>query len=192
MPYKDKKKERAHAKEYRKKNRYKINEYHRKYYSTPKWKNYNKEYYKKNKEKLIKQIKEYYKTNKDKHLKQKKEYYKKNKEKILQHDKKYYEKEIKGKGICVDCGKAIMKGSLRCKFCMTKNERAYNWKGDNVGYTVLHKWIRKNKPKPNVCEICGIKKPREVANISRQYKRDINDFKWLCNNCHKKFDRGKN
>ena len=32
-----------------------------------------------------------------------------------------------------------------------------NWKGDNVGYSCLHKWATRHKPKPEFCEICGIK-----------------------------------
>lgn len=43
-----------------------------------------------------------------------------------------------------------------------------NWRGDDIGYGHLHKWIRKYKPKSDVCENCGIKtnKPLDAANIS--------------------------
>lgn len=36
--------------------------------------------------------------------------------------------------------------------------------------------------------------PYELANISGQYKRDTNDFQWVCRSCHTKIDnkmRGK-
>jgi len=59
-----------------------------------------------------------------------------------------------------------------------------NWKGDNVGYTALHNWIERNKLKPKECEHCKKLKKLEAANISGKYKRDVNDFEWLCRNCH--------
>lgn len=58
------------------------------------------------------------------------------------------------------------------------------WKGNNVSYPALHAWIRKNKIKPKLCECCKIKPPFDIANISGKYKRDINDFRWLCRKCH--------
>lgn len=58
------------------------------------------------------------------------------------------------------------------------------WKGDKVGYNALHTWIRKNKSKPKLCEECKVKPPKDVANISGLYKRDINDFEWICRKCH--------
>jgi len=73
---------------------------------------------------------------------------------------------------------------------MEKNVGCKNgmWKGDNVGYYALHIWINKHKPKPGLCEECKQKPPYDCANISGQYKRDVNDFKWLCRSCHMKSD----
>jgi len=62
------------------------------------------------------------------------------------------------------------------------------WKGDDVGNKSLHEWGRKHKPKPEFCEMCNIRPPYDLANISGEYKRDINDFKWLCRSCHMKED----
>ncbi len=62
------------------------------------------------------------------------------------------------------------------------------WKGDKVGYIPLHQWIGNHKPKPKFCEICKKNKPYDLANISGEYKRDVNDFKWLCRSCHMKSD----
>ena len=59
-----------------------------------------------------------------------------------------------------------------------------NWKGDSVGYNALHEWIRNHKPQPSFCENCKSTKAHDLANISGEYKRDINDFKWLCRRCH--------
>lgn len=70
-----------------------------------------------------------------------------------------------------------------------KNEKHHNWKGNKVGYSGLHKWIKRNKPKPKFCEDCKEKKPFDLANISGEYKRDIKDFKWVCRGCHIKMDR---
>ena len=98
------------------------------------------------------------------------------------------------------CGKMTIKG--RCKSCSNrdrKGEYGYNgknklaeknpmWKGDSVGYFALHEFIRNNKPKVELCENCNKNKPFDVANISGEYKRDVNDFKWLCRACHMKED----
>lgn len=58
------------------------------------------------------------------------------------------------------------------------------WKGDDVGITSLHQWIRDHKPKPKLCVKCKEKPPYDLSNISGEYKRDINDFEWLCRSCH--------
>lgn len=58
------------------------------------------------------------------------------------------------------------------------------WK-DDVSYKGLHQWIRTHKEK-QLCP-CG-KTPYDVANISGKYKRNVNDFIWLCRRCHMKSD----
>lgn len=58
------------------------------------------------------------------------------------------------------------------------------WTGEKPKYNTLHIWINRNKPHSKFCKICGRKKKTEAANISGQYKRDINDFEWLCRRCH--------
>ena len=58
------------------------------------------------------------------------------------------------------------------------------WQGDDVGYGNLHAWVRRNKSKPPLCEKCKEKEPYDVANISGEYKRDIDDYEWLCRKCH--------
>jgi len=107
------------------------------------------------------------------------------------------------KKVCQHCGdefytnpSSIKRGGG--KFCSNecmKSIRGSNhklWKGNKVGYTALHIWVRQNKPKPNACEICGkITTKLEAANISGGYKRDINDFVYLCKKCHRRFDNIK-
>lgn len=64
------------------------------------------------------------------------------------------------------------------------NEEHPSWKGDAVRYGALHQWIRRHKPKSEICENCGKTNKLDAANISGEYKRDVNDFKWLCRKCH--------
>ena len=65
-----------------------------------------------------------------------------------------------------------------------------NWRGNDVGYGGLHLWINRHKPESKVCEHCERNLPLEAANISGEYKRDINDYVWLCHFCHRQFDFG--
>ena len=63
-------------------------------------------------------------------------------------------------------------------------EKNWMWKGDDVGYKVLHKWVRRYLPRPEFCVICKNVRPYEVANISGKYLRDLTDWQWLCRKCH--------
>lgn len=68
----------------------------------------------------------------------------------------------------------------------------YNWKGNNVGYVALHKWIYKVLGQPNKCSECGkIGNGRSMnwANKSQEYKREVSDWIRLCPKCHKNYDR---
>jgi hypothetical protein len=58
------------------------------------------------------------------------------------------------------------------------------WKGDNVSYVGLHSWLKRNKKKVKLCECCHTNKPYDLANISGKYKRDVDDYEWLCRKCH--------
>ena len=69
-------------------------------------------------------------------------------------------------------------------------ENNWNWKGDKVGYYALHAWVERNLGKPQTCELCGDTSDRkyEWANISGNYKRELNGWKRLCTPCHAAFD----
>lgn len=68
-----------------------------------------------------------------------------------------------------------------------------NWKDDDVGYSGLHKWIRRKYGQPSTCEHCyeGQLFGQKIhwANKSGKYLRDRNDWLRLCSLCHKKYDR---
>lgn len=69
-------------------------------------------------------------------------------------------------------------------------KRNGRWKGDEVGYHALHTWMREHYPKPKQCKRCNKKTEKlELSNISGAYKRDIEDFEWLCHSCHIKYEK---
>jgi hypothetical protein len=65
-----------------------------------------------------------------------------------------------------------------------KGENNPAWTGDNVSYRQVHRWIRKNFPMPELCEICKKVPPLDLANITGIYSRDIVNWSWLCRKCH--------
>lgn len=65
-------------------------------------------------------------------------------------------------------------------------EKNPNWKGDNISYSGIHSWIKRNKKRPvsEICEFCKKSKGMEWVNLSNKYKRDFSDWKWGCRRCH--------
>src|SRR3990167_6714343 len=64
-------------------------------------------------------------------------------------------------------------GTIRRKKRISKEKEIYMVK--------LHQWVHQNKPKPVRSERCNL--PRrylEASNNSGKYKKDINDYEWLC------------
>lgn len=62
------------------------------------------------------------------------------------------------------------------------------WKGDEISYNALHKWVNYRLRKSGVCSICGEKKKTDWASKSKKAKRDLNDYIELCRKCHVKYD----
>lgn len=101
---------------------------------------------------------------------------------------------------CFCCNKIINKRNN--KFCSRKcantkknnpmfgkrGNKSPSWKGDNIGYSAIHSWVRKNKSKIDACEKCHKNRKLEISNISGKYKRDIDDYEWLCIPCHRNKD----
>ena len=73
---------------------------------------------------------------------------------------------------------------------LKKNTSHHNWRGKDASYAAKHIWINNHYGRPSFCEICKLtrKEKYEWANISGLYKRNISDWKRLCQECHKKFD----
>lgn len=116
---------------------------------------------------------------------------------------------------CIDCNKPIRKYYTRCKTCENKRrigknspmfgykhtnqaklrisinklgEKNPNWKGNKVGYTALHDWVKSRLSKPKLCQNCNINEAYDLANTSGKYHRNLNDWTWLCRKCHMKSD----
>ena|SRR3990167_654594 len=72
----------------------------------------------------------------------------------------------------------------------TADEKNAAWKGDNVGYVALHKWVARKRGKPQQCEHCKTTKAKQFdwANKSGKYLRNLNDWLRLCVSCHHKYD----
>ena len=66
-----------------------------------------------------------------------------------------------------------------------------HWKGNKTKYQGIHKWIRSRFGTPKRCEDCGTTKKRMYhwANISKEYRRERDDWKRLCVSCHMKYDK---
>ncbi len=66
--------------------------------------------------------------------------------------------------------------------------KTYNKKRYSKKMGAVHGWIKKRKTRPAVCQRCGEKYPHDCANISGEYKRDPDDYEWLCRKCHQEKD----
>ncbi len=80
-------------------------------------------------------------------------------------------------------GKRIRSDSMR-------GAKSYKWQGDSVGYDGVHAWLRREVGPATYCANDETHKSKryELANISGEYRRDINDYKPLCPSCHRKYD----
>lgn len=85
--------------------------------------------------------------------------------------------------------------SLSLNHADFREEKHPEWKGDKASYAAKHMWIRNKYGKAIICQNpnCTYKNPKryEWANISKEYKRNKNDYIQLCPSCHRKWDMGK-
>jgi hypothetical protein len=75
-----------------------------------------------------------------------------------------------------------------------KGERNRGWKGDNVSYKGLHRWITLNygSAKQYPCAHCNGKRGKSRmnwANLDGKYSRDISTWAPLCKLCHGDYDK---
>lgn len=104
------------------------------------------------------------------------------------------------------------KNGLRgcCRICKRENDKQYriNQYENRVknrrdfrrrfkekygcNYNALHKWINSHKTKTGICMICNEKKETVWSNIDHSYRKDLEDWKELCFQCHEIYDRNIN
>jgi hypothetical protein len=72
-----------------------------------------------------------------------------------------------------------------------RGEEHPGWKGDDITYKELHRWVRRHKGHPAACERCGGEVGVQWANLSHEYRRDLDDFIALCRACHGHHDAGE-
>lgn len=73
---------------------------------------------------------------------------------------------------------------------------ASHWAGDEVGYSGIHQWLKREYGQPPTCEQCGITRsnPRSIhwASKNGNHKRDRAYYMRLCVSCHRKLDYREN
>ena len=79
------------------------------------------------------------------------------------------------------------KNNMRKAF--KKGAEHHLWKGSAVGYSTLHRWVQAQRGTASKCEWCGSTSKMEWANISREYRRELDDWMQLCHSCHMKYDK---
>ena len=65
-------------------------------------------------------------------------------------------------------------------------EKNPRWAGYDakIGYAMLHRWVHRRMPKPELCPECNTRPAYDLANITGIYNRDLENWKWLCRKCH--------
>jgi hypothetical protein len=93
---------------------------------------------------------------------------------------------IKNKsGLCRIHGGSRMSAEARKRLSINRTRQSNpNWKGDLVGKSGVHAYIKRHYKRPDLCDECKENYPIDLANISQAYKRDISDWEWLCRRCH--------
>ena len=87
-------------------------------------------------------------------------------------------------------GRKQSKEEIQKRVAHFMNENHHYWKGDNVSYSGLHKWVARKLGKPKRCDKCGDVNANRYnwSNISGKYLRDLSDWWRLCCKCHWSYD----
>jgi hypothetical protein len=86
---------------------------------------------------------------------------------------------------CIKCKEGhphTIKSKLKLSECH-KNIKNPMWKGENVGYSALHQWVKRYFSKTIKCNNCKKVPPYDLANKGI-YNRDFKNWEWLCRRCH--------
>jgi len=72
-------------------------------------------------------------------------------------------------------------------YLQIRGKNHHKWKGDEVGYGALHNWVELRLGKARFCanDKNHTSSVYYWANISGEYKRDLNDWDSLCPSCNK-------
>jgi hypothetical protein len=98
--------------------------------------------------------------------------------------------KTRGKYCSNECANKAREGICYSKPPIKIGEFNNKWKGDKVGYSPLHRWVRRWLGKPKNCSSCGSEENLVWSNISRKYKRDLSDWQPLCQKCNLGYDKG--
>ena len=66
-----------------------------------------------------------------------------------------------------------------------------NWRKEtkSKSSSSRHAYLRRRIKMPKYCQICNKNKPRDLANVSQEYRyNDLSDWIYLCRSCHVKQD----
>jgi len=76
-----------------------------------------------------------------------------------------------------------------------KNEKAPNWRGDDVHRVTVHDWLKTNYGKPSVCENPYCEKRSKIyewcLRKGFKHERKRRNYIRLCRSCHRKYDWNK-
>jgi protein-arginine kinase activator protein McsA len=78
--------------------------------------------------------------------------------------------------------------SMKCLGQYRRGSKHHGFKSGKIAYTSLHGWIKRNLTKPKLCQHCQLKPPRDLANITGIYNRDLSNWRYLCKSCHAIYD----
>lgn len=59
---------------------------------------------------------------------------------------------------------------------------------NDVSYAGIHMWVQKYRPRAGTCQECGAERTTHHANLSGEYRRDLDDYREMCVPCHKSYD----
>ncbi len=97
--------------------------------------------------------------------------------------------------VCIVCGKSKYyelnehKKRVR-KYCSPACYHLDSQK-EELSYSGLHAWIKRQIGKAKVCEICNSTDTVDWANVSHKYKKELEDWIPLCRKHHIAYDKGR-